>query len=325
MEPQTKVHSFRAALLQLGCWPLRRAAVETLQVNVGKVCNQACHHCHVEAGPLRTEAMTRHTAELVLELLSQSAETTVLDITGGAPELNANFRYLVEGASRLGKQVIDRCNLTILCQPGQEDTARFLADHQVEVVASLPCYGSENVDRQRGVGVFEASLLALQKLNRLGYGYPNSRLRLNLVYNPGGPSLPPPQASLEEEYRRELGSRFDVRFNRLLTLTNMPIRRFADYLERTGQASAYQSLLVRHFNPATLPQLMCTTLLSVGYDGVLYDCDFNQMLEIPLAEGPRTLWDLERLEDLAGRPIVTDTHCFGCTAGSGSSCGGALA
>jgi len=317
--------SFGAALEQAGHWPLVRGPVQTFQINLGKVCNQACHHCHVEAGPKRTETMGRATAERILELLEQGPEVEVVDVTGGAPELNANFRYLVEGARYSGRHIIDRCNLTVLFEPGQEETAEFLAANHVEIVASLPCYQPDNVDRQRGQGVFDHSIRALQRLNDLGYGQDQSPLLLNLVFNPGGPSLPPDQKNLEARYKEELGSRFGISFHRLLTLANMPIRRFAKSLSRAGQSSAYQSLLVNHFNPATIPQLMCTSLLSVGYDGRLYDCDFNQMLEMPLIEGPETLWDLMNLQDLVGRPIATDSHCFGCTAGAGSSCGGSLA
>jgi radical SAM/Cys-rich protein len=324
METAVSHSEFGAALDRVGHWPLCRGAVTTLQVNVGKVCNQACHHCHVEAGPARTESMTARTAERVLELLASSPDVGVLDITGGAPELNANFRQMVVSARGLGRHVIDRCNLTVLFEPGQEETADFLARNGVEIVASLPCYQSENVDRQRGLGVFDRSVEALRRLNALGYGREGSGLTLNLVFNPGGPSLPPEQASLEASYKTELFERFGIQFNRLLTLTNMPIRRFAQDLERTGKTEAYMSLLVNHFNPDTIPGLMCTSLLSVGYDGRIYDCDFNQMLEMPLAEGPETLWELQGLEELVGRPVATGAHCFGCTAGTGSSCGGAL-
>ena len=324
METVSDNSSFGVALDRVGQWPLRRGTVGTLQINVGKVCNQACHHCHVEAGPTRTETMTRRPAERVIELLEHDPDLLILDITGGAPELNANFRDLVACARSLDRQVIDRCNLTVLSEAGQEDTAEFLADNAVEIVASLPCYQSENVDRQRGQGVFDLSIRALRRLNDLGYGQEGSTLNLDLVFNPGGPSLPPSQESLEANYKTELLERYGIRFNRLLTLTNMPIQRFADHLERTGETEAYLSLLVNHFNPETIPGLMCTSLLSVGYDGQLYDCDFNQMLGLPLNEGPETLWDLQDLEELAGRPIATGTHCFGCTAGTGSSCGGAL-
>lgn len=324
MEPLSSKESFGTALQRAGYWPLKRGPVRTLQINVGKVCNQACHHCHVEAGPARTETMERATAERVVEILEDSPQVEVVDITGGAPELNPNFRFLVESSRRLGRHVIDRCNLTVLFEPGQEETAEFIAQNQVEIVASLPCYQPENVDRQRGRGVFDRSIRALQRLNELGYGQEGSPLRLNLVFNPGGPSLPPTQEVLEASYKAELWSGHGIRFHRLLTLANMPIRRFAEELARTGRSSAYQALLVNHFNPATIPELMCTSLLSVGYDGGLFDCDFNQMLEIPLMDDAETLWDLENLQDLDGRPIATDFHCFGCTAGSGSSCGGSL-
>ncbi len=304
---------------------LRRSKLATLQVNVGKVCNQACHHCHVDAGPRRTESMTRDTAERVLALLAANETLETLDITGGAPELNASFRLLVSGARALGRRVLDRCNLTVLFRPGQEDTPEFLAGNQVGIVASLPCYSRENVEKQRGGGVFEASIEALRVLNRLGYGRPDSPLTLDLVYNPVGAYLPPPQAGLERDYRRELFSRFGIEFNRLFTITNMPIKRFADDLARQGKHEEYIGLLVAHFNPATVEGLMCRTLISVGHDGALYDCDFNQMLEIPLGGRRATVWDLEDLSRLADARIATATHCFGCTAGAGSSCGGAVA
>jgi radical SAM/Cys-rich protein len=316
---------FAAALARHGLPPLRRGRVRTLQVNVGKRCDLACHHCHVEAGPRRTEALDARGAAGVLGLLAAHPDLDTLDLTGGAPELNPHFRELVAGARALGRAVIDRCNLTVFLEPGQEDTPRFLAQHGVRVVASLPCYTAENVDRQRGRGVFERSLEALRVLNGLGYGRPGSPLELDLVYNPLGPSLPPPQADLEARYRTELGERFGIRFHRLLTLTNMPIERFARDLARRGEASAYQSLLVNHFNPETVPGLMCRDTLSVGYDGRLYDCDFNQMLELPLGAGPRTLWEVSDLARLERTPVATAPHCFACTAGAGSSCGGALA
>ena len=253
---------FDAHLAARGCPPLRRGSLTTLQLNVGKRCNLACHHCHVGAGPKRTESMQRRVAERVLELLAGNPQLEVLDLTGGAPELNEHFRLLVAGARALGRRVIDRCNLTVLFEPGQEDTAGFLAAHQVEVVASLPCYSRENVDRQRGRGVFEASIAALQHLNRLGYGRAGSRLRLDLVYNPLGASLPPAQARLEAHYKAELRQRYGIEMHRLITITNMPIERFAHDLERQGRLAEYQSLLVDHFNPATLPGLMCRSLLS---------------------------------------------------------------
>jgi radical SAM/Cys-rich protein len=304
--------------------PLHRARVTTLQVNVGRRCDLACHHCHVEAGPKRTEAMDARTAGRVLELMAANPQLELLDLTGGAPELNPHFRRLVEGARALGRRVIDRCNLTILFEPGQEDTAQFLAAHDVEVIASLPCYTAENVDAQRGRDVFSRSIEALRLLNRLGYAQPGSGLVLDLVYNPLGPTLPPPQAELEARYKAELRDGFGIVFRRLLTITNMPIRRFAHALARDGQAEAYMALLVNHFNPATLDGLMCRHLVSVDWRGRLYDCDFNQMLELPLGAGAKSVWDVEQLDALAGAPITTAPHCFGCTAGAGSSCGGAL-
>jgi radical SAM/Cys-rich protein len=304
--------------------PLRRARATTLQVNVGKRCNQACHHCHVEAGPKRTEIMPRAIAERTIELLAASPSVETVDITGGAPELNPNFRWLVAEARRSGRRVIDRCNLTVLLEPGMEDIPEFLAAHQVALIASLPCYGPENVDKQRGHGVFEKSIAVLKRLNQLGYGQPGSALELHLVYNPVGAHLPPPQAVLERRYHEELERGFGVCFHRLFTLTNMPIHRFADALHRTGQYQAYMSLLVHHFNPQAVPEVMCRSLVSVGWDGKLYDCDFNQMLDIPLGGRARTVFDLDRIEPLEGDEIATGVHCFGCTAGSGSSCGGAL-
>jgi radical SAM/Cys-rich protein len=316
--------NFAAALAENGQPALRRAALATLQVNVGKRCDLACHHCHVEAGPKRTEAMDERTARRVIDVLAAHPQLRTLDLTGGAPELNDNFRMLVSEARALGREVIDRCNLTVLFEPGQQDTAEFLADHAVKVVASLPCYGPDNVDAQRGKRVFERSVAALRQLNALGYAAPGTGLALDLVYNPLGPSLPPEQSGLEAKYRSELGEQFGIAFDRLATITNMPIRRFAHALERDGRHAEYMSLLVHHFNPDTVPALMCRFLVSVGWDGALYDCDFNQMLEIPLAARPRTIFELDDLEELTGAPIATGPHCFGCTAGSGSSCGGAL-
>jgi radical SAM/Cys-rich protein len=305
-----------------------RGRVTTLQVNVGKLCNMACHHCHVEAGPRRPEIMPARVAERVLELAASSPGIEVVDLTGGAPELNPRFRRLVVEARRLGKQVIDRCNLTVLFEPGMEDLADFLAAHEVRVVASLPCYQAENVERQRGRGAFGKSIDALRRLNALGYGRPASPLTLDLVYNPVGAFLPPPQLQLEASYREALGRRFGIEFHRLLTITNMPIRRFAALLDQTGQYDAYMGLLVNHFNPGTVSALMCRSLISVGWDGRLYDCDFNQMLEIEPAgaveTGIRTIWDVSGLDELVGRRIATGSHCFGCTAGAGSSCSGAL-
>jgi radical SAM/Cys-rich protein len=282
----------------------------------------------VEAGPKATEMMTPDVAGRLVELLDLNPSVTLVDLTGGAPEMNPSFRFLVEEARRRRRRVIDRCNLTIFFEPGYDDLPEFLAAHQVEVVASLPCYTASNVDKQRGRGVFDGSIEALRRLNGLGYGRSGSPLRLDLVYNPLGPSLPPPQAKLEADYREELGRLFGIEFHTLLTITNMPIRRFAWTLERTGRHDEYMSLLVNHFNPATVAGLMCRTLVSVGFDGRVYDCDFNQMLDLPLGaagSGPRTIWDVDDLGVLTGAPIRTAPHCFGCTAGAGSSCSGALA
>lgn len=301
---------------------LRRGGLRVLQVNVGKLCNQACHHCHVDAGPKRTEVMTRETVDEVLAAVER-CRPEVVDITGGAPELNLHFEELVREAVRLGCRVMDRCNLTVLFTPGKSHLPRFFAEHGVEVVASLPCYEAENVDGQRGHGVFAQSIAALRLLNAAGYGGEDGRLRLNLVFNPTGPYLPPPQAGLEADYRRELDTHYGIRFNRLFTLANMPISRFAHRLRREGRLDEYQQLLVQAFNPATLPGLMCRDTVSVGWDGRLYDCDFNQMLELPLAAPARHVRELTP-EVLPDAPVTVGTHCFGCTAGAGSSCGGAL-
>jgi radical SAM/Cys-rich protein len=317
---------FDEALARAGLPALRRSPVVTLQVNLGKKCNNACLHCHVEAGPARTEAMSLGTVGRLIDLIAASPAVTTVDLTGGAPELNPGFRRLVSAARALGREVIDRCNLTVLLEPGQEGLAEFLATQRVHVVASLPCYTEENVDRQRGKGVYRQSLEALRRLNALGYGRPGSGLVLDLVYNPFGPSLPGAQAALEQDYRRELRARAGIEFNHLLTMTNVPIARFGSTLERTGKAHAYQALLERSFNSATVASLMCRSLVSVGWDGRLHDCDFNQMLGFGLggASAPRTVFDLESFEGLAARPVATARHCFACTAGAGSSCSGAL-
>jgi radical SAM/Cys-rich protein len=314
--------SFAGTLASAGLPALARGRTTTLQVNVGKRCDLACHHCHVESGPKRTEALDGALAARVLEVLARNPQVGTLDLTGGAPELNPHFRTLVRGARALGRRVIDRCNLTVLFEAGQEDTAELLAREGVDVIASLPCYTAGNVDAQRGKRVYERSLAGLRRLNALGYGAGGS-LRLDLVYNPLGASLPPPQAALEADYRRELGA-LGIRFDRLLTITNMPIKRFARDLARRGESERYLSLLVNHFNPATVDALMCRNMLSVAYDGRLYDCDFNQALELPL-RGPATLFDVDDLAALEALPVATAFHCFGCTAGAGSSCGGALA
>ncbi len=302
---------------------LRRGHVTALQVNVGKLCNMACHHCHVDAGPKRTEIMPREVAERVIELLALSPAVETLDLTGGAPELNPSFRWIVSEARRLGRHVIDRCNLTVLYERDQEDLGDFLAANRVHVIASLPCYGEENVDKQRGNGAFQKSIRALRQLNALGYG--RSGLQLDLVYNPIGGFLPPEQSGLEVRYKDELQRHFGVRFDRLLTITNMPIKRFAVWLEKAGQLEAYMSLLVNHFSPATVAGLMCRSLVSIGWDGRVYDCDFNQMLDVPIgAPRIRTVWDLANLDSLTDAKVATGAHCFGCTAGAGSSCSGAM-
>ena len=305
---------------------LRRASLRTLQVNMGYRCNQACLHCHVNASPDRKEMMERDTVELVLRVLRER-RLAILDLTGGAPELNPHFRHLVSSARRAGVHVIDRCNLTVLSEPGFEDLAEYLALERVEVIASLPCYTRENVERQRGNDVFEASILGLRKLNALGFGRPDSGLALNLVYNPLGPFLPPPQQKLEQDYKRELRAHFGVEFNQLFTLTNMPIARFGSTLVTQGKFDSYVALLRSAHQESNLEGVMCRTLVSVDWRGYLYDCDFNQMLGIPLSGAPRPARHLADLleRDLEGMPIAIAQHCYGCTAGQGSSCGGALA
>jgi radical SAM/Cys-rich protein len=353
----------RPLLLDSDFPSIQRGELHTLQVNLGYVCNLSCVHCHVNAGPQRTESMELKTVDQLLALLAGSG-VQVLDLTGGAPELNPHFRYLVREARGLGVRVIDRCNLTVLFEPGQEDLATFLAGQGVEVTASLPCYLEDNVQEQRGKGVYQDSIRAIRQLNTLGYGR-DPGLRLNLVYNPVGPVLPPPQAALEEDYRRELGQRFDICFNQLLTITNMPISRFGAVLLAQGQYLDYMQLLRDNFSPSNLDTLMCRNLLSVDWQGYVYDCDFNQMLDMPLMVGPRSVGprsvgprsvgprsvgprsvgprsvgphlaepllasdrrhivDLVSVKALTGNPIQVGEHCYGCAAGQGSSCGGAL-
>ncbi|MCL4801358.1 MAG: arsenosugar biosynthesis radical SAM protein ArsS [Burkholderiales bacterium] len=314
-------------LLQSAAFPqIRRRKLETLQVNLGYKCNQSCLHCHVNAGPRRTEMMSAKTVDTVLAFLDASGVRT-LDVTGGAPELNPEFRRLAAAARSRGVHVMDRCNLTILLEPGQEDLAEFLAGQRVEVVASLPCYLEDNVDRQRGEGVFRRSLEALRRLNALGYGRPGTGLELSLVYNPQGPSLPPAQSGLEDAYRAHLAAGFGIAFTRLYTLANMPIQRFGSALVSKGQFDDYMRLLRASHRDENLEHVMCRTLVSVDWQGYVYDCDFNQMLGLPLRVNGRPRERLADLigRDLAGNPIVVADHCFGCTAGQGSSCGGALA
>ena len=302
---------------------LHRSALTTLQVNLGYRCNQSCSHCHVNAGPSRTEMMGAELLELIPEVLTRRG-MSCLDLTGGAPELHPGFRKLVMRARCLGVRVLDRCNLTILTEPGQETLSVFLAEQGVGVVASLPCYSAANVDQQRGDGVFERSLEGLRQLNALGYGHGDVERSLDLVYNPQGPFLPPPQAALEQDYKRELAA-LGIRFDRLLTLANMPVQRFARQLDLQGQLNAYQQLLVKAHNPDNLDAVMCRALVSVDWQGNLYDCDFNQQLGLAAAGKGRHLRDLLDEGTLqVGQPIHTAAHCYGCTAGAGSSCGGAL-
>ncbi|GJM21242.1 MAG: radical SAM/Cys-rich domain protein [Planctomycetota bacterium] len=331
---------------------LRRTRLRTLQVNLGKLCNQACRHCHVDAGPTRTEMMSGDTVDALLALLARNPSVERVDITGGAPELNPHFRRLVRGVVQAGREVMVRCNLTVLQQAEQRDTAAFYAAQGVHVIASLPCYTAENVDRQRGGGVFADSIKSLQELNALGYGAAEGApdeavrgvartaavdmeagalreraLRLDLVFNPLGPSLPPAQAALESDYRARLAADFGLRFDQLYVLANMPIHRFADDLERSGKLHDYELLLRNAFNPASVNGLMCRELLSIDWDGSLADCDFHQMLGLPLGAGLSALAELTELENLGaldGAAITTADHCLGCTAGQGSSCGGAL-
>jgi radical SAM/Cys-rich protein len=307
---------------------LRHTRTEILQINVGKLCNLTCTHCHVNAGPKRKEIMTRETVDRIIDWLAQTDIPTV-DLTGGAPEMIPDFRDFIERvrALPLSRKVIDRCNLTILVEPGYEGLAEFLAGHKAEIIASMPCYSAENVNLQRGEGVFDASIAGLQLLNRLGYGVA-SDLPLHLVYNPVGPFLPGPQEELEADYKRELASHFGIVFNKLYTITNLPIARFASYLRHNGKLDEYMELLINAFNPATIEGLMCRNTISVGWRGEVYDCDFNQQLELQWADrsggsSPMFLWDIDP-DEVDNREIMTGDHCFGCTAGAGSSCGGAL-
>lgn len=316
------VPSFRARLAAAGR-SLRAGAVTTLQLNLGRTCNIACNHCHVLAGPGRREAMSAEVAARVIELMETAKHLEVLDLTGGAPEMNPHFCDLVRAGRRRGLRVMDRCNLVILLEPGYDWVAPFLAEHRVEVVASLPCYEKPNVDGQRGVGVFEGSIEALRILNDLGYGRRDD-LRLDLVYNPTGAFLPPPQEKLEARYREVLAERYGIVFHRLLTITNLPIGRFAADLARRRALADYYGLLAENFNPATVEGLMCRSHVSVDWTGHIADCDFNQMLGMDLEGRPSSVWEIASLDDLAGRPVATGPHCFGCTAGAGSSCGGAL-
>ena len=306
---------------------LRRARPEILQVNAGKLCNLTCMHCHVNAGPRRKEIMTHETVNRIIDWLAKT-DIPIVDLTGGAPEMIPDFRYFIKRVKKLGpsRHVIDRCNLTILRETGYEDLSEFLAINHVEIIASMPCYSPENVNAQRGEGVFEGSIAALRLLNSLGYGM-NLELPLHLVYNPLGPFLPPPQEKLEADFKRELDAHFGIVFNKLYTITNLPIGRFASYLRHNGKAEEYMQLLIDAFNPATIGGLMCRNTISVGWRGEVYDCDFNQQLGMQWSSNggnePLFLWDLDP-DSIEGREIMTGDHCFGCTAGAGSTCGGAI-
>ena len=303
---------------------IKRGQLETLQVNLGYLCNQSCLHCHVNAGPTRKENMQEETIEDIIRFL-QDSNIKKLDLTGGAPELNPYFRRLVVAASSMGIHIIDRCNLTVLHEPGQEDTADFLAQHRVEVVASLPCYLEENVDGQRGDGVFQTSVAAIKLLNLSGYGVEGSGLELNLMYNPIGPHLPPAQCQLEQDYKRELNQRYGIIFNNLYTLTNMPIKRFGSTLISKGGFEDYMTLLKDAYQSINLQTVMCRSLISIDWQGYVYDCDFNQMLDLPLIETGKKMHLRDLVSDkLTQREIIIADHCYGCTAGQGSSCGGAL-
>lgn len=318
-----------AARVARDATPLKRNLVSQLQINLGKLCNQACTHCHVEAGPTKKrENMDHKTARRVMQLAKECRNLQVVDLTGGAPEMNRHFRDLVREFRGRGIRVIDRCNLTILQQPGYQWAAPFLADQQVDVVASLPCYLESNVDGQRGDGVFRQSIDALLELNRLGYASDDSPLRLDLVYNPTGPSLPPDQERLAADYKRELLDRYGIRFNNLLTITNIPIKRYAMYLAKRQRLEQYMKLLEDNFNAQAAEAVMCRSLLSISWDGAIFDCDFNQMIDLPAGSSEPsqvpTIWNIDSFDSFSNRPIATADHCYGCTAGAGSSCSGAL-
>lgn len=318
------MHATLSRLEQTDFPQIKRGQLETLQVNLGYLCNQSCLHCHVNAGPSRKENMQEETVDDIIRFLKNN-NIKKLDLTGGAPELNPHFRKLVSAAYSMGIHIIDRCNLTVLHEQGQEDTADFLAQHKVEVVASLPCYLEENVDGQRGDGVFQTSIAAIKLLNISGYGIEGSGLELNLMYNPVGPHLPPPQCQLEQDYKRELKQRYGIFFNNLYTLTNMPIKRFGSTLISKGEFDDYMKLLKDAYQKTNLQTVMCRSLISVDWQGYIYDCDFNQMLELPLIEQGKKMHLNDVLnDDLKNRNIIIADHCYGCTAGQGSSCGGAL-
>jgi radical SAM/Cys-rich protein len=310
--------------LHLNADSLERRGIDVLQVNMGRYCNLACIHCHVESGPARKEMMSRERVDAVLRFL-QSTSIPTLDVTGGAPELHPDFDYLVESARKLGRHVMDRCNLTVIFEPSKEYLPEFFKEHGVELVCSLPCYSQENVDKQRGKGTFDASIRALQLLNDIGYGQTGSNLALNLVYNPVGPYLPPAQEKLEADYKRILKEKFNIVFDHLYCLTNMPITRYATHLKLRGEYETYMRLLEDNFNAATLGQVMCRNLISIGWDGAVYDCDFNQMLDLPIIDEGGNRLDIASLTlDQLTKPVTVGDHCYACTAGAGSSCGGTL-
>ncbi|MDH5740006.1 MAG: arsenosugar biosynthesis radical SAM protein ArsS [Nitrospira sp.] len=314
---------FEAQMGRAGLYPLHATGITIFQINVGKLCNQTCRHCHVDAGPDRREIMSRETAEQCVAALAKTDIPTI-DITGGAPELNPNFRWLVEQVRELGRHVLDRCNLSVLLLPSQADLAEFLAGHRVEIIASLPSYRAGQTDAQRGDGVFDKSIEALRLLNRYGYGQPDSGLVLNLVYNPVGAFLPPKQEATEAQFKKHLHAQYGIEFNRLYTITNMPISRFLEFLIESGNYDQYMTRLANAFNPAAAAGVMCRSTLSVGWDGKLYDCDFNQMLDLPVDHGaPSHIREFDPVQ-LHHRQIVTRNHCYGCSAGSGSSCSGAM-
>lgn len=319
----TLVPAFSTTLMSLGQWPIKSTGIETLQINLGKLCNQTCNHCHVDAGPDRKEIMTMETLTHCLKVLEE-ANIPTLDLTGGAPEMNPHFSWAVEKAFALKKRIIDRCNLTILTTPSFRWLYNFLAKHKVEIIASLPCYLEENTDKQRGAGTYQKSIEAIKQLNSLGYGNPETGLVLNLVFNPSGINLPPSQEKLEADYKSKLNALHGIRFNRLLTITNMPISRFLDNLHEENLLEPYMSKLANQMNPGTLVNLMCRNTISVGWNGTLFDCDFNQMLDLPLTNQiPQNIANFD-VRTLKERTIVTGKHCYGCTAGSGSSCQGAI-
>lgn len=324
-EGEHKHASFKEKVAEIGMFPLRANGVEIFQVNVGKMCNQVCKHCHVDAGPDRKEIMTRETMQLCLDVLANSP-IKIVDLTGGAPEMNPDFRWFVEEIKKLGKHIIVRCNLTIiLANKRFHDLPEFFRLHQIEVVSSLPSFSQDRTDRQRGDGVFQDSVKALQMLNAVGYGQENSGLILNLVYNPAGAFLPPSQSALEKEYKFELADRFQIVFNNLFAITNMPISRYLDYLLLTGNYDKYMEKLIAAFNPAAVKNVMCRNTISVSWDGFLYDCDFNQMLDLKVSCGTSQHLSNFDYTELQNRLIILKQHCYGCTAGSGSSCGGAVA